>query len=155
MATDPLGLAASLPVSPGAAYYVCCYKQQVSVCGGKRKIADPCLRRCALYHEAIHLDDIWPCHSDVCKGNPDKTPVTGTEAEVKASECRAWTDTWECIKQCQDSEEKRNAHSARPSESIRTAAIPPVVCDDEHWAEASAHRAGGVFAERVRPVKPS
>jgi len=104
--TDPLGLAPTTPPAPppGAAYYICCYNGAVSVCGGSKSFQDPCIRKCALEHEAIHLEDLRPCYKDWCKGKRNLTALETTVAEQYTTECNAWTYTWDCIKKCNSAE---------------------------------------------------
>src|SRR5262249_50853081 len=101
---DPFGLA---PTRPNVNYYICCYNGKTSVCKGTVPIGDECLRKCALEHEAIHMEYFrQPCHQKPCQGLEDLSRIPGTIAEQYETECEAWTYTWDCIKKCKDSEEK-------------------------------------------------
>ena len=103
---DPLGLAATKEPSY---YYVCCWRGRMSICGGDLTLKDSCLRKCALDHEAMHLED-FRSKEDWCKCKKDKTPVEQPTTDVYASECRAWKYMLECISKCAPSAEKTSIY---------------------------------------------
>jgi len=129
VATDPFGLKAddSLRV-PHAQYYICCYRGQLSICrGGAQVPEDQCLRKCSLDHENSHVQDMRPkpCQKNPCQGVPDLTPVTLPQTEADQTECRAHTDTWECIKKCRSSDEKTGMAWMVRSKMMQHCGYPP------------------------------
>jgi RHS repeat-associated protein len=103
---DPLGLAAT--TKDPSYYYLCCWRGRISVCQGELRFKDPCLRKCALEHEAMHLGDLRPGNEDYCRCREDKEPVELPKSQVHPSECRAWKFTLKCISKCAPSAEKSN-----------------------------------------------
>ena len=102
---DPLGKQAFRPdptAKTTGAYFICCYGGRLSVCPGTTPaypVPDTCVRKCALDHEAVHMRDLRPAEGcpSPCEKATNGTPVVGDTGET---ECRAYTDTKECLKKC-------------------------------------------------------
>lgn len=113
---DPAGLTPQEdPLDPkkarkGNLYYQCCYQGKMAICrGDQRPFTDSCLTKCALDHEAVHMDDMRRevgCPDAQCKDKPDGYGYGRPQRQIEKSECRAWEDTRVCIQKCASSPEK-------------------------------------------------
>ena len=95
---DPSGLSPDLPST--AVYFICCLGGHPAICkaneaGGQSPPGNQDVNDCMLAHERRHLED-YPESSCICKGVPDRTPVTTTNKS--AAECPAFCVELECLK---------------------------------------------------------
>ena len=114
--TDPYGLQAISPpidLTPTDHYHICCKGGRMTYCAGSRQLQDACLDACAQEHERDHVKDFCKAgYGDFCKGKPDGPVPRGgargiPEDVVKQSECKQNTRSWNCIKKCANSAEKK------------------------------------------------